>query len=249
MIAYYDFTLVANAGMAELQVPGSYFKYVEGVAGGADARIIVTADGGLRAVLKPGQGVRLPAVVGRWRVQNYLNAGTIVGEVAIGVGALEDATITGDVNVIDNGLSRTLLGSGFLGTVSSGVVAAQYPRAQLWNPAGSGKNLFVSKLAASVSSAMTVSVVSTSVQAAGAGAATFNKRFGAGVGVGLLKYEQSVSLPVSSYAAAFYCAANSVLWLEFKEPVMVPPSFGLAVDGQAVNVSVTANYEWIESPL
>jgi hypothetical protein len=84
-------------------------------------------------VLKPGQAVRLDAADGKavdWRLSNYAKQAAISGFVVIGDGQLDDSTITGDVNVVDGGLSPARLANRCLMSAMpltfARAVAAQY---------------------------------------------------------------------------------------------------------------------------
>lgn len=62
-------------------------------------------------------------------------------------------TVTNPITVVDGAIARTLSGVSFVGQTLQAAVAGQYAYCQLWNPAGSGRNLVVHRIAAELSAA------------------------------------------------------------------------------------------------
>lgn len=251
MLGYFDFSALAAGGESLVNVRGSYFRYNSGSAGGADTRIIVRADGGLYAILKPGQAVRLPdgLRVGNWRIENYLKAANIAGTVSIGEGWIDDNTITGDVNVIDGGLSRALSGLAFIGTDVCSAAAAQYPHVQLWNPAESGKNVYVPAFSVSVAVAQVVNVGSLTTGITTTAADFGPKLFGAAAGVASVRSQSIGTIVITKKINGMFIAANGSYDFQLREPIVLGPGVGLVLVGGTVNTTITGNFEWFELPV
>ena len=57
-LQYFDVTIPAN-GARNIDAEGTYFRYDQGNAGGADEAILVKADtGALATILRPGQSMK-----------------------------------------------------------------------------------------------------------------------------------------------------------------------------------------------
>jgi hypothetical protein len=89
------------------------------------------------ATLKQGQGFDFGALFTQLLVINH-GATAITGTLVISTSGFRNFRISGDVNVLDGGKSRSLNNSAFMASAFVGPVAAQFSRVQLWNPAGSG---------------------------------------------------------------------------------------------------------------
>lgn len=159
-------------------------------------------------------------------------------------------TVNGYVNTVDGSLSRTLADQAFMGYAGCGAVAAQYSHTQLWNPAGSGKNLFLE--AFSLTSTTTSSFVfgRYNVQLANAaGAQPCNKYFGHVTGSALNRFANNAAQLISEYMGSVYCTANLPSGWTFKEPVLIPPGQGFVLIMNAVNLTHISVHEHYEQPL
>jgi hypothetical protein len=163
-----------------------------------------------------------------------------------------DDRISGDVSVIDGEKSRTLAGGMYSGNVYCVAVAGQYSNCQLWNPAGSGKNLIVTQLSYSTSVAAQIIFLMTPVQCANNFAiAIANKKAGAGSPVSVLKFESKVAaetFPIGILRNDSTPAGTSVQW-PIKGVLVVPPGYGLNAYTSTVNVTNSINCEWFEEAI
>lgn len=257
MLNYYDFTAAISGAEFRISAAGTYLRYYSGAAAGLDSRIIVKCDSrSLAVVLKPGQAVRLDAADGKavdWRLSNYAKQAAISGFVVIGDGQLDDSTITGDVNVIDNAFSRTIGNGAFVGAANNNApVAAQNPNVELWNPAGSGKLVVVESLCFSSSTAQTIVVgdSSTALASAMAAGSVMSKYsagvVGASVGVGEMRYTNQAGAPIVNSPMQFQVLANIPQVINFREPFVLPEGRGLLLYGVTVNSYLICNFEWFE---
>jgi hypothetical protein len=155
-------------------------------------------------------------------------------------------TINGYVNTVDGGLSRTLAGIAFVGSVAAGVVAAQYAHGQLWNPLGSGKSLFLEAITLSSATAQVAYFGRSNAALPTAGAATLNKLLGASSGVGLLKFTNNAVQQYAQNGLAYSIAANSVSTINFREPLVAAPGTGFVAFSNTLATDLTCNFEWYE---
>ena len=252
-LQYYDISIAPNATRV-LSAEGSYIRYHIGAAGGADETILVKADtGGLAAMLRPGQSIKLPAKVKDWRISNYANAGTIAGILIVGDGEIQDSQVAGTVQVIDGGKARTLAGSAFMFSQGATGAAGINPCAILFNPAASGKNIIVESARASFSSAQQYGI--DFITAPGSNAVLSSpgivpKKPGA-VSVGI-----SYKVDVAAFNGTSVAGLNSILTatlsanvvdsMKFTEPVILPPGYGLRIFGTVANTSLVGQIEYYE---
>ncbi|WP_176034674.1 hypothetical protein [Burkholderia multivorans] len=258
----YDFTAPASGAPQVVNVPGRYLKYVTGTAGGNDTGLIVTPGGkpGNKILLYPGQAITLPndgtAGPNAWTIANAIGQGQITGTVVIGNGRIDDNTLQGSVQVIDGGKSRSLAGNVFWGYKYAVPVASQAGFVQLWNPAGSGKRLVVAQIQFAFNqSASTIGHLSMATAAIDnvAGQVSSKLLGGAGPTAGVI-YAKALAAPPAGYQSIgdLYNSAPSNETIRFTEPFIVPPGYGLMVDGNgspnSANVGLSANFEFYEEP-
>lgn len=254
MMQLYDITIAANT-TRQLDAPGSYFYFYTGSAGGADSSITLRGlSSGLRITLKPGQAFRLPAGQSEtsWVLTNLANVATIIGSVIVGDGDITDNRVTGSVEVIDGGKNRTAAGSAFIFSANVTAPAGVTPSAILWNPAGSGKNLFVKSMRYSQTlSALYGSQMVTSLGTGLVQQTTFivPKRMGtASIAQGWMASSSTfngTTAGVNSFVTATL-AANSVDQVAFQEPIMVAPGTGFQIFSATQNLQIIGGLEYIE---
>lgn len=252
----FDFTAPATGAPQVVNVPGRYLKYVTGNAGGNDAGLIITPGSkpGSKILLYPGQAITLPddgtAGPNGWTLANALGQAVITGTVVVGNGKIDDNTLSGTVQVVDGGKSRTLAGVAFVMYGQQLAMAAQYSRVQLWNPAASGKRLIVESMdmttAGAAASAFLTFNTTQLATLVGAGVA---KRSSAAVGTGLICTDTTATQPAAggdmfslSLAAASYGPQK------FTEPLCIDPGYGLVLWGAGQNVQFGCTFEWFEEP-
>lgn len=146
------FPFIIAAG-AELALPVNCdFVYVSELSGGS-------------LDLETGQG-RVPLIVGR-RIEfaeqeigtiRIRNKGTTeaTGELLVGSGDVRDSSVVGKVSVLNlpaTSIAATDSGNQYIVSGNSVGAAGEYPAIQLWNPAGSGVNIYVNHLSVNAVSA------------------------------------------------------------------------------------------------
>lgn len=234
-------------GMQPVYQVGNYVYYSAGSAGGADPSIKVKTDLGDEYILKPGQGFRLDGRnFGNLQISNAGGVATIIGMVTIADGGFFDNRVTGSVEVIDGAKARTLGGGALMGGVTCGAVAATNAYVQLWNPAGSGKNVIVETVAYSSNTTggvgfRTGQTAITNFQGNGIS----KLAGGASSGVSLRYQNNAAAMGGANMLLVSVSAGQQAIYT-FKEPVVLPPGNGLIVTQGIVNADITASFEWYE---
>lgn len=251
----YDIS-IAPGQIRDIFCNGSYVYFYAGSAGGADATITVNQDSrGQRVLLQPGQAYRMPNgdTGTRWLIGNLRGEGTIVGRLVIGSGELTDNRVTGSVEVVDGGKSRTLVNMAFMARVGTNGGVGLFPHAQILNPAGSGKNVFVSQifLATTVAASMGIrpySVPLATLQNAGA----LSKDLSGAVSTAQLRIEGSETVLTQTGTNLYFSgdfAAGQYVNVSLREPILIRPGNGLIAYGTATNNFVTMSAEFVEEPV
>jgi hypothetical protein len=154
--------------------------------------------------------------------------------------------IVGTVSVVNGALQRTLDNQAFMCYIQAPAAAAQYPECQLWNPAGSGKKVYVESMTISTPTAQAVQIGYYNAQLAVAGPGVLNKSLGGGVGGALARYTTDAAVLLTAGGPVFNLAANAVQVINFTEPVYIPPGRGFNVSGLTVLTVLNCNFEWFE---
>jgi hypothetical protein len=248
----FDFALTAsNTSRQQINTFASFVRYTTGSAGGLDSQIeIWSTDGSGKIKLYPGQKFTFEQQYANWVIRNVKGQAPITGELIFGDGSFEDSNISGSVNVIDNSKSRTLSGLSF--SVSNGIsaLATKYATGQLWNPAGSGKNIMVEGFTASSTGNIIVSAGWNTAVLANFVRNNKSKKSGGADGVGQVYYESLAGSPTGLTANfSANIQANSQLIINFKEPVVITPGFGFCVQSSTVSGDLAVNIESYEEPV
>ncbi|SFQ19293.1 hypothetical protein [Ralstonia sp. NFACC01] len=247
---YYDINIPANKQQI-VEAQGTFIYYLSGSAGGADNTIKVTLGmGGTTVLLKPGQSIRLPVSakpIDMWRVENYANAQTIIGQVLVGQGDFKDTNTTGTVQVVDGGKSRTLGGGAFLGYLTTAAVAGQYTINQLWNPPGSGKNAIIERINLTNGATAQAIVARISSTSLGGGTGAESKLAGGTVSTSLKQGISQVAAPTGNVVFAMFFGVNTTMTMPLSEPIILPPGKALAINSGAANgLDVPTTFEFYE---
>lgn len=237
----HDFTLAAN-GSQQIDVSGRFFKYVSGTG-----KIRVrTSDGGVIDVL-PGQGVDNVQYT-YLTVQDRTGAAN-VGVILAGDFDFRDERITGQVEVINGERVRTLTDKAFVAYINVAPAAGSAPYVQLWNPAGSGKNLVVERmyLCSSTQQAIRIGVTAQLPTVVGA---PQNKRIGASATTVAEARVHTAQAPgVGTAIYNVYCIASQAQLIQLTEPIVIAPGQGLTVAAPVLNSDLPTNFEYYEEPI
>ncbi|MBY4945080.1 hypothetical protein K6V92_00380 [Cupriavidus respiraculi] len=246
-VQHYDLNIPAG-GAQNIDVAGDRVQFI--ASGDPFAQIEIRpnyAQGNI--TLRPGQGFKFSEQVTRWVVFNR-GAVALKGYLLIGSGDFFDQRISGTVDVIDGGKARSLSGSAYIGLALTGTAGAgNFQHVQLWNPAGSGKNLMVEQL-------QTVSTVSTGFYHYAKSTALASllayvpqpKMLGhPSPSVAQLRNHAGALLYPSGDARMLTNGPTNVSSL-FKpaEPIVIPPGWGWIVQGQTIAGDTSVTFEWYE---
>jgi hypothetical protein len=241
----YVYTVPAG-GVVSIPVEGSFFKIISStgpVSVGGDAF-------GTIGPILAGQGLKDEKFRGL-QVQDASGQINVV-KILIADRGFVDDRVTGEVSVIDGGKARTYGGGAFLASVNIGPVAAQLSHLQLFNPAGSGKNVILS--AFSVSSAtsglLVIGRYNVPLTTSLAVTTAVNKLAGGAAGVSQLRSQNSVgNLIVGSPMYLPNIAASTTFVCNLKEPFLIIPGTGIVLEHNSVNTDLAAGFEFYEEPL
>lgn len=237
----YDFTLPAY-GSVELAVSGSMVKLLD-----SNGRVKIFTDSGASVQCDPGQGIRNFAFQKLKIVDLSGSANT--GFVLVAGSEMIDDRITGEVSVIDGGKGRTAANQAFIG-VGAIAGAGAYPHAQIWNPAGSGKNVFVSQIVLTLNTAAAIGCGLSNVQMATQLQKVKSKRYGGADGVAQFRTEANVAqLGGNQYAFYAYLPANQPVVWKPAEPFMLVPGSGLIACPGTVGVTLYATFDIYEEAI
>ncbi|KVT87474.1 hypothetical protein WK59_09325 [Burkholderia ubonensis] len=247
-IQSYDIQIPAG-GAQTLEAGGQIFDFLSSGSAFDQIQVLPEFQQG-NVTLRLGQGFDAGAIVNRWYIKNP-GSTAINGTVVLSTAGFRNFRISGDVNVLDGGKSRTLSGSAFamFGNVLNGV-AGQYTRVQLWNPAASTKRIVietVTPLSGAATEAMALAFNTAQLTTlVGAGV---SKLAGGAAATGAVYTDTTATASTAAQdAIMFQMAANSNQQYKLVEPIVLPPGNGLIVWGQSVNVGLGATFEWYEEP-
>lgn len=186
-------------------------------------------------------GVEFDGVI----IDNGATAQDVTIQIA-GGGAGSDRVL-GEVSVINGELARVKAGACFIGPVNQAGVAGQYSYTELWNPAGSGKNLILNKISAQcLTAAVSLYVARHNAALATLAGNGISKITSGGTGAAELRAGTNavlVGAPMGYFAIA---AASDSKDFDFSEPLIIQPGAGVLVNTLLFNVNLSATFQWIE---
>jgi hypothetical protein len=240
----YDFNLAANASQ-NIDVRGRFFKYKSGTGS-----IRVRTSAGGYVDLLPGQGVwnvdfTTLTVSDRTSSQN-------VGVILAGEFDFHDDRIVGTVDVVDGGKVRVQSGVTFAGSKKTAPGGgALYAVTQLWNPVGSGKNVYVAQVNVDtdVAGVLLCSTVNAELNP-GVSVAIQNKRTGGADSTAVMESLAHATLGGPGTLRKVFempMGGNVPFNYKFTEPFMLTPGYGINVyHGTVATGDVFASFEIIE---
>lgn len=237
----FDFNVAANQSQV-LDVAGRFFKYKSGTG-----LIRVRATNGGYVDLLPGQGV--------WNTEftsltisdrtGLQNAGVILA----GDFDFHDDRISGTVSVVDDAKSRTLANAAYLADIGIAGSAGNYMYAELWNPAGSGKNLIVESVYCSSTTAGFAVLRSQTTQLGTLAEGPVTKKIGAAsASVALCNTLLAPGPYVGTQIHGVNLAASQGFKFEFVEPIIIMPGSGLSANGD-LGQGLSSVFEYFEDPV
>lgn len=167
-------------------------------------------------------------------------------KIIVGQGSLSVDQITGSVQVINGELTRVLTGNAYMDFAQQAAVAGQLSHAQLWNPAGSGKNLILSKLSVLPTAVGSVAFGRTNVAHGTLIGNGSSKLLGGAAGTGQLRTTTSAASLLTIMGNFGIGVATTHAEFPLTEPVIIPPGWGFGFSFGVVNVQITATFQWFE---
>lgn len=222
-----------------MDVKGRFFKYRSGTG-----LIRVRASNGGYVDLLPGQGV--------WNL-NYdslnvqdrsgvQNAGVLIA----GDFDFHDDRITGTVDVVDGGYNRTAAGVAFMAAVGIGGAVGLFGEVQLWNPAGSGKNLIIESIMPAGVGPAQLNLIMTTAALPSMVSLPACKMAGKPSGVAQARTGSLAAASIGPVIGIFIVPTTKTETMKLVEPVILIPGTGLNVSNLTENSNTFCNYEYFE---
>lgn len=240
----YDFTIPAG-GAVQLAVCGSTAKILA-----ASGAVQIQTDTGARILAMPGQGVRN---FDFGKITLVDKSGAVnKGFIWIADADMIDDRITGEVSVIDGAKSRVLSNTAFCRSITFNPGGAAYGTAEIWNPAGSGKNLIVEELTLlqgfAAGAYFNVGFGNTAQYATPA--TGLSKKSGGVVSLGqIARNDEAVAGTGLNGQYVFAPPVNQTVGFGLKEPFIIQPGATLRVQASFVGSVVSVGFQWFEEPV
>lgn len=241
--------VIPAGGSFPLICDGRYFR-IQSATG--PLKVVGDSFGNMGSV-GVGQGLHLKATDDAFHRLTFIDTsgGPNTVTVVIADADFVDNSLLGTVSVVDGEKARTLAGGMFAGAPVQAAAAGAYGWVQLWNPAGTGKNLIVTAVEFTGNGVVASNIVAYIAAVAKANVYAFgpiNKKGGGPAPVAQLRYESNVVQ--DTFAAGIARNVNLPVsgtdtW-NIKGALVIPPSFGLTVNNNVQNATFGMNVEWFE---
>lgn len=236
----FDFNVGPNQSQ-HIDAVGTFIKYKAGAG-----TIRVRLNGGGYIDLLPGQGVnnvKFTSIDVQDRTGSQ-NSGTILA----GIYDFRDDRITGTVDVVDGGRTRTFNNQAFSQGAGMNGSAGQYPYVFLFNPAGSGKNVIIESIVVSSNAVGGWGLSWTANDPAVGSAPGRSKKAGGANSAAYLKVLSDPTLIGTGYFTLDLQASQPFVHVP-KEPYLLVPGTGLAVRGSISGGNINSTFEWFEESI
>lgn len=242
----FDFNLGAGASQT-IDVKGRFFKYKSGTG-----PIRVRVSGGGSVDLLPGQGVE-NVLFASLTVSDRSNASNM-GSILAGDFDFRDDRISGTVDIVDGGKSRTLAGQSFSSAVLCYGAGGLYSTAQVFNPADSGKRVSCSKIIITSTISGLIKIGwNTAANGALPPEGVASKLTGGVSGKAKICNIGLAAEPAGFKYLGIYESGGgggSTFIYAFAEPVLIMPGFGLNVQHGTIGTpTIQANFELVEESI
>lgn len=167
-------------------------------------------------------------------------AGTVTLQVARG--RVNSDRISGSVYIIDGGRGLTLANNACISEAICAPSAGQYANVQLWNPSGSGKNVFIRKIDLTCLAAALCSMGYYNTALSTAQSRDYSKKNAGTAPVQQGRYESAAS-PVAGTLFKTMNIAAGTHQFSFVEPIMLAPNQGLLVRAEGPDIRIYASFE------
>lgn len=192
---------------------------------------------------------------GKYEVIQVTSSAAQTVRLFVGSGDAGTRRTSGDVSVIDGEKSRTIGGGSYAGTPSAASDPANYGNVQLWNPAGSGKNLIVTQcgitaiLTGSTAVYLFFSAIELITDLTASKASS--KKSGGLIGSAKVKTQLRTASETLPNGSLFSLSAKDSLQSNWplKGPLVVTPGYGLNSSALTLSTQIQANFEWFEEAI
>lgn len=250
---YFDRSLTAGLTDVVIESPGD-FLYIDQASTGVVSVELNMRQGGTLAPILLAAGGSIECDFASIKLNATAQLGKTV-RVIIGNGAKikGGATVNPSSETIqttDGGRFITDANKSHLGWIFCSAGGASFSHVQLFNPANSGKTIYVDAVNISTTATGALFLARYSTALGSLASPIPNprpKRLGGNVSVSELRYELAAS-QLSLYVQFFaYCTANQPVNIPITTPLAIPSGDGLCVIGNAVNQQVSACFStWEE---
>lgn len=154
--------------------------------------------------------------------------------------------VMGEVSVINGEVANVKAGRCFVKSSGVGAVAGQYPHVQIYNPAGSGKNVILSKVTVFSAASIRFSLMRYNTPLATLSGAGYAKKASMPDAAAVVRMENNVArlgVPVANFAIG---APETAVEVPFAEPFIIEQGGGLVISDWAVNHEIYATFQWSE---
>jgi hypothetical protein len=237
----------STSSAIERDISGNFF-YVDQAPNGGYATVTFndkTRAGAISFTAFPGAVFRIPFT--SVRIENTAQPGLSLvcrWGVDIDIVPSMSASLFGAVQVINGERARTIANDAFAASVGIGADATKYPHAQLFNPGGSGKNVFLNRIiigCAATSYLMVGGYYNTLLTTAGG---IMSKKAGGAAPVAQAWYDVlGAAVPIVG-SGLFNLTLNiGITDFILTEPIMLAPGQGFVIYGGVVNTTVRVNFQ------
>lgn len=171
------------------------------------------------------------------------------GTILIADNAFIDDRITGSVEVIDGGKTRTNSGMAFSSYVGTNGVAGNFTHAQIFNPAGSNKNVILKSFTLSGDAYSSIYISPVSIELTTFRNLGVSKKSNGDDGVARLNVQNNPVVLQSKILMALNVVANAQIIINFQEPLLIVPGTGVNFVNNIPAVSLSANLEFYEEAI
>jgi len=235
---YFDRSLTSGLTDDIISSPGD-FLYIDQASTGVVSVELNMRQGGTLApiLLAAGGSIECDFASIKLNATAQLNKSVrvIVGNGARIKGGANVNASSMSVSVVDGGKARTDAGKAFMAYGYQAPVAAQYSHVQLWNPAASGVNVYVEKSLISLGVTGGVFIARYNTALTTLSGSLVAKKSSASASASQIRNEANAGALYSGILAALTIPAGTPFMLEFTEPVLLPPGYGLIFLNQTAN--------------
>jgi hypothetical protein len=184
---------------------------------------------------------------GKYEVIQVTSSAAQTVRLFVGSGDAGTRRLSGDVSVIDGEKNKTIAGGMFVAEPVGAEVVGEYSKAQLWNPAGSGKNIIVSQVSLFAATAMNIALryENAALVTDETANKSVNKKSNALIGIASVRKGSVAIFPSAIFYVASIPAGGIHTW-NIKGALVITPGYGLVAISGITGAYCGMNIEWFE---